>query len=64
MNGFECAVINVKFLWKMLTSNINNFTTEIKKSNTFVGFCYIKTKPKKATWKRANRGKLQRFTPS
>lgn len=46
MNSFESAVINVEFFWKISTFNINNFTTEIKKSNTFVGFCYIKMKPK------------------
>lgn len=32
---------------KFRPSTCNNFTTEINKSNTFVGFCYIKTKLKK-----------------
>lgn len=51
---------------RILTFNINNITTEIKKSNTFVGFRYVKmklkTKKKKnAFGKQPNEKKLQRF---
>lgn len=62
MNSFESAVINVEFFWEISTFNINNFTTEIKKSNTFVGFCYIKMKPKGGK-KRRKKGDLENSQP-
>lgn len=38
---------NVKLFQRIPTFNVNNFTTEIKNSNTFVGFCYVKIKLEK-----------------
>jgi len=58
---------NVKLFQQIPTFNVNNFTTEIKNSNTFVGFCYVKIKLEKKTtitWKTAKREKLQRFAQS
>lgn len=61
---------NVKLFQRIPTFNVNNFTTEIKNSNTFVGFCYVKIKLEKKkktttiTWKTAKREKLQRFAQS
>jgi len=53
MKGLKFAAVNiyiyyiliqkhVKLFYRIPTFNVNNFTTEIKKSNTFVGFCYVK----------------------
>jgi len=48
---------HVKLFYRIPTFNVYNFTTEIKKSNTFVGFCYVKMEQKKKKNKKQQLGK-------